>query len=264
MASPFSGRAGRNSAIWAAGYLEREQQKIDDLIKSGTGQAVTSIDQGQGQAFKSLKSGYDKGIQGYKYAQDLYDPYADTGLAAFKQYADASGVNGQAGYDAAAGSFRASPGYQYAVDQATDGVARKASALGALGSGNTMAAISDRAGHMADQEYDQYLSRLNGIAGVGYNATTAQAGLQKGIGDLRVGYGKDRATIFDNNATERSNIYTHGLDLGVNSLGNTAQMIAGIGQKGMMAGQEAAATRLNFGMQALGTALNAGKLFMGA
>lgn len=241
--------------MWGADYLEKSQANIDDLIKTGTGQAVTAIDQGQGRSLASLKSGYNKDITAIKTAQHMFDPYAQTGLAAFNQYANASGVNGQAGYDQVVDNFRASPGYQYQVDQATDAVARKASSLGALGSGNTMQAVSDRAGHMADQEYDDYLGRINGIAQTGYNATQAQAGLQKNIGDLHYTYGQNRATIYDNNATERSNIYSHGMDQSVNTTANTASNIAQIGQRGMMAGQEAAATRMNFGLQAAGTAL---------
>lgn len=255
MSSVFSGGAGRRAAIWGAGYLEDQQQKIDDKITSGTGQAVTAIDQGQGRSLASLRSGYNKDITAIKTAQGMFNPYAQTGLAAFNQYADASGVNGQAGYDQVVNNFRASPGYQYQVDQATDATARKASSLGALGSGNTMQAISTQAGHMADQEYDDYLSRLNGIATTGYNATQQQAALQKGIGDLHYNYGQNRATIYDNNATERSNIYSHGMDASVNTTANTASNIAQIGMQGMRAGQDAAATRMNFGLQAAGTAL---------
>lgn len=211
------------------------------------------IGQQETKSIKALGAGYKNARGEYRGASHLYDPYAETGLAAFKQYADASGVNGQGGYDRVVGNFRASPGYQYMVDQAIDGTARKASSLGALGSGNTMAAVSDRAGHMADQEYGDYLARLDNIGKTGFAATGAQATLGKGVGDL-----------FAGEAGERSNAYRGYTGLDVGARMNTQQQLAEALQGGMMAGQNAAANKWNFGMQAVsGLAGLAGRMMGG-
>src|SRR6201999_488094 len=51
-------------------------------------------------------------------------------------YMDALGVNGADGNARAVDAFHTGPGYNFAVDQATDAVARKAASLGVAGSGN--------------------------------------------------------------------------------------------------------------------------------
>jgi hypothetical protein len=243
MASIFSGKAGRNAAIWTADYLEKSQKKIDDAIKAGETKQIGAIDTGEGTTLKQLESGFKGARNAYRAARKSFSPYVQTGQKAFGQYADATGVNGQEGYDRSEGNFRASPGYEWQVDQATDAVARKASATGSLASGNTMTEIQDRASHLADQEWDDYLDRLEGVSQVGYDATGKQAGITTAIGDLWTQRGKDKASVYDSNAKSRAAIYGDTTALGVNSLAQTSGAIADVGYKGMMAGQEAAGNR---------------------
>jgi hypothetical protein len=89
---------------------------------------------------------------------------------------DALGVNGADGNTRAAQAFQAGPGYQFAVDQALDAINRKAAATGVAAGGNTLAALSDRAGNMANQEYGSWLDRLNGYVSPELSATGGQAG----------------------------------------------------------------------------------------
>lgn len=221
MASIFSGRAGRLASIAAGMRLQETQDQVDQRIQSGKKSALTA-----------LKGGYGAANKDYDAAIDLYDPFVTAGRKAWDQYGDASGINGQEGHDRAVANFRAGPGYEWQVDQATDAVARKQSAIGALGSGNTMAAITDRASHLADQEYDDYLSRLDNIGKTGFAATGAQAALTQGKGDLDAQYGRDKAGVYGD-ATR----------LGVATLSDTGHAIAGTLKDGMMAGQEAAGNR---------------------
>lgn len=241
MASPFSGRAGRLASIMQAKVLS------DGLVDINT-----RIQQGEDKSLAALGKGFDAARGSYGDAIKLYDPYRETGLKAWGQYADASGVNGQEGYDRSVGSFRASPGYQWQVDQATDAVARKQSALGALGSGNTMTAITDRASNLADQEYDDYLGRLKGISDVGYTATGAQAGLTKGIGDLSATQGAAEAGVYGDSTR-----------MGVGAIDGTRHGISSAVYGGMMAGQNAAANRWNMGMQGLNLLAGLGGRLMG-
>lgn len=89
---------------------------------------------------------------------------------------DALGANGPEGNTRATDAFHAGPGYQYAVDQSLDGIARSAAARGADVGGNTLAALSDRAGNMANQEYGGWVDRLNGYVSPELQATGGQAG----------------------------------------------------------------------------------------
>lgn len=210
-------------------YLNGAQSEMDLRIKNDRNYSLRTLDSG----YKNARDNKTKEFY-------LYQPYADTGLSAFNQYADASGVNGQAGYDKAADNFRASPGYQWQVDQATDAVARKASSLGALGSGNTMTAITDRASNLADQEYDDYLGRLDNINKQGFAATGAQAGVLS-----------DRANLFAQQGRDKSDVNQNFTGMSLNTKQNTTSQYLQALHGGMMAGQNAAANRWNFGMSAL-------------
>jgi hypothetical protein len=238
MASPFSGKAGRLAAMTETAQLQGTQDKINNAIAGG-----------KKASLGALRSGYRDAKGDYRNAIDLLNPYAETGGKAFQSYADASGVNGQEGHDRAVANFRAGPGYQWQVDQATDAVARKSSALGALGSGNTMVAIQDRANNLADQEYDDHLGRLDNIGKTGFAATSAQAGLTKSLGDLGYNFGQNKAAVHGD-ATR----------MGVSTTANTGSQIAGSMKGGMLAGQTAAANRFGAGMSlaSLGASLLGG------
>lgn len=210
-----------------------------------------NIERGRTSQIRSLSSGYSTALDANMRERKLYDPYAKTGLNALGMYADASGVNGQEGHDRAVENFRAGPGYEWQVDQATDAVARKASALGALGSGNTMAAVTDRASHLADQEYDDYLGRLNGLGQMGFAATQAQGQTLSDRADLWRGRGQDFA-----------NVHRDSTHMRVNTQQRTGELQADALKGGMLAGQQAAANRWGMGMSLLNMGAGlAGRIF---
>lgn len=307
MASIFSGRSGRNAGIWAAEAAGKFAQGAQDIINDGktasldalaagrTGaldslgagrtSALGALDTGQTSALDALGSGYAAARPQYEKAISMFDPWVNAGKGALNTYQGSLGLGGQGSIDAATGQFRASPGYKWAVDQATDSVARKASALGALGSGNTMAAISDRAGHMADQEYGKWQDRLAGLSSQGMQGAGAQAGLYRGIGDLGAQQGRDEAGIYGNFAGQRAGIHTgvgaqeanvytgvgaqeagalQGYTgLHAQNIANLTNNVIGAGTGAMMAGQTAAQNRMNFGMQGLKLATDLGGKLMG-
>jgi hypothetical protein len=192
-----SAHGQRVASILNQQLLDAANQQNIQTLNRDYGQARDDLNNSGNSALAQLGSGYDSARGEYGQAAAKYDPYASAGLTALGQYGNTIGLNGQSGYDQATAAFRASPGYQYSVDQSTDQIARKQSALGALGSGNTMAAISDRAGNMADQEYGNYQNRLQGMSQMGLQATGAQAGLTKGIGDLYAAQGTAGASVYD-------------------------------------------------------------------
>lgn len=273
MASSFSGSAGRKAGIWAAEAAGKFAQGAQDIINDGktaslaalaagrTG-ALGALDAGQTAGLDSLGRGYASARPEYEGAIARLDPWVDSGKRALTTYEGSLGLGGDAGYDAATGAFRAGPGYKFAVDQATDAVARKASALGALGSGNTMAAISDRAGNMADQEYGRWQGQVKGLSDQGFQGAGAQAGIQKGLGDLGAQQGRDEAGLYGNFAGQRAGVFTgvggqeansllNFTGLHNNNIQNLSNTVVSAGTGAMQAGQQAAANRTNLGMQGL-------------
>jgi hypothetical protein len=232
----FSGKSQRIA------YMDVQKQ-LHDIAKANN----DNLNGARKRSLKELDRNYDKARDSYGTGIDRFQPFADTGLKALEQYSDAVGMNGAEGHDRAVASFRAGPGYEWQVDQATDAVARKASSLGALGSGNTMAAITDRASNLADQEYDGYLSNLKGLTDLGYSATGAQAGLDQGIGNLYVGEAQDKTGLETNIA---------GMKVGNRWQGAlpTAQYRMGISNAGSQASANAWGLGMNLAKLGLGFA----------
>lgn len=76
-------------------------------------------------------------------------------------YADAVGLNGAAGNAAAESAYRASPGYQWSVDQALQAMFRGASASGMLASGNTLTAATELGHNLASQDFGAWRGALS-------------------------------------------------------------------------------------------------------
>ncbi|GGE36370.1 hypothetical protein GCM10007276_12310 [Agaricicola taiwanensis] len=180
-------------------------------------------------ARKYLDDAYSTAEGLYGDAQERFSPFAGLGTQAAGIYGDAMGLNGPGGNERAVAAFQTGPGYEFAQDAAAKAGARAASAGGMLNSGNAMIALADRSQGIADQEYDDWLNRMSGLTSMGAQVAGQQAGLDTGLAGLGA-----------NIALQKGN-----QDLQV------AQGVGQAGAAGLMAGQQAAANRLNFGMSAL-------------
>lgn len=281
----FSSSGGQRTAMMQSAAAQQIQEAAAAQLEQGKANALLSLYQsvpqqvsalqgGNADALAALKASKDAQLGYYNQAQPLFDQYRDTGLTAWNQYANATGVNGQGGYDQATQAFRASPGYEYQKQQATDEAQRAAGAVGELYSGNTAAAISDRAGHMADQEYGNYLSRLRDIAGVGYEATGAKAGLYGQQAGVEGNYGSAAAGLADSQGARLASIYG-GLGAGAagiysNTAENQAAGLANLGKQqidalgfGQAAKDKAESNKLALGLAALNAAGNVGSAAAG-
>lgn len=69
-------------------------------------------------------------------------------------------------------SFKQSPDYQFRFDQGLQGLDRSAAARGSLYGGGHSADVLNYAGGMASQGYNDYYSKLAGLAASGQNAAT--------------------------------------------------------------------------------------------
>lgn len=156
-------------------------------------------------------------MAGYNQASGYYDlgrnalntnyaaalaPFSDIttqGKAGVGAYADATGANGQAGFDRAAANFRADPGYKFALDQGIQAIDRSSAAKtgGAL-SGNLLTALQQYGTGLADQSYGNYVSRLQPFLGYQTAGASGAAGVNMGLGnELNSSYGNQGNLAFN-------------------------------------------------------------------
>ena len=189
--------------------LEGYNQKGLDALGSGYQAAKDSYDKYQTKTLDALGSAYTTGrndlSQGYgQAANDVrtgiegLNPWVERGNQAGAMYGNALGLNGAAGNQAATSAFQAGPGYEWQRDQAVDGAARKANALGISASGNTLDAITRLGSNLANQEYGSWLDRLNGVNTQGQAAATSQLGGYQNLGALAAQGGAAQATLAQN------------------------------------------------------------------
>lgn len=164
-----------------------------------------SVASGQAAANAAQQQGYDE------YAKNEA-PYLSTGTNALTAAGDATGLNGAAGNANALTDFQASPGYQYQLQQGLSAVDNGAASTGTLRSGNTIRAEETLGSNLANQDFNQYYTRINQLATLGQTATSALGGA--GVSTAQGIAGTDASA-----ATADAK-----LDTGVaNSLGNAAQ-----------------------------------------
>jgi hypothetical protein len=129
-----------------------------------------------------------------------------------QQFADSMGGTEYRG-------FQATPGYQFAVDEAQKGLERSAAARGIRMSGATLDAAQDQRLGMANQEYGTYYNRLAGLAGTGQTATNSLANIgastSANIGNALIGAGQARASGYQGqNAAFQNTLNNFGSTLG--------------------------------------------------
>jgi hypothetical protein len=129
----------------------------------------------------SLISGITAGNQsgaistGQQQANAVLAPYSNTGVQSNTQTANLIGLNGQPAADSAMSTFQASPGYQYQVQQGLKAVDAGAASQGLLRSGATLKAEQTLGNNLADQDFGNYVSRLNSLSNFGITAAGGQA-----------------------------------------------------------------------------------------
>ena len=263
MASPLSGKAGRNAAVWTAGYADDAYNRMNTAFDTGLGKQVGALGQArdafssaQGNQTGAINAGADQAIGRLGQAADLYRPAYDRGEAASGMYSNSLGLGGADGNQAAVNAFQAGPGYAFQRDQAADLAARKASSLGIAGSGNTLAALTTLGSNLANQEYGNWQNRLQGLGQTGMQAAggiasalTGQAGIDTQRGQNLAGiYGQNASNIAGTYANE-ANVYGQDASNRANNIQWQAGQIIPAGQAGFKAGDEAAANRGKLAME---------------
>ena len=224
-------------------------------LNSGYGSAINALTTSGNQAQGQLASGVQDATGTVLGGNAAYQPFLSGGQGASTMLANSLGLNGTAGHDAATSAFQTSPGYQFQVDQSTGAAERAAAAAGGLGSGSTLDAITRLGSSLANTEYGNWQSNLQGLGTQGLNAansisannqtaggyqmtggtTGAQLAQTTGqnIGNAYVGQGTGQAGLYSNLGTGLSSNLT-GLGQG---LSNNAFMAAnGVASADMTAG----------------------------
>lgn len=151
-------------------FSTKPAEDAASAIKAGYSTGATTANDTLGAAKTNADNLYS---QAYAPFSSLID---STGRGA-GTYADATGVNGQAGIDRAGSTFKALPGYSGGLTTGIDAVDRGAAARGALGGGNTSADIIKFASDYDANKYGNYVSSLAPYLAANQNAITGAAGV---------------------------------------------------------------------------------------
>lgn len=153
------------------------------------------------------KNAANKGAQGQLAAQEAYkqynQPYYDAGTSALARLdrlasGDFSG-------------FTASPAYQFNLGQQQEGLLRAAASRGALNSGGTDVDLQRQAAGLASNEYGNYLSSLQYLAGIGQSSAQGLGGsasnAASNIGQIQAGNAANQGAIYGNTLGQLSNLF---------------------------------------------------------
>jgi len=195
---------------------------FSDLLGKSSAKAATQL--GQRNA-SQINSGYDSANtyagQGYEASTNRLSPYEQQGQKGFGAYNDALGINGDAARQQQFQTFQSDPFMQYARQNSgneVNALFRKYGAQGMANSGASGLAVSRAAGERAQGDVNNWMNRLQGLGGQGFQAAGALAGNDQqyygGMADRAVG--RSNALVGnDTNATMAANNARQG---GINNL----------------------------------------------
>lgn len=206
---PAKDAAAQNAALFqgygtqATGALQGAQAAGERALTAGTTAA--------GGALDTARSDVGGGIGAYGNAIEAYSPLGALGAkygTGTNLYMNALGINGAGGTAAARDAFTTSPGYEFARDEGIKQAQRSINRFAP--GGNEAAEISRLATGYANQEYNNWLTRLGAMAPLELQATgEAARGRAAGYTGQAGEYGKladiegTRAGMFTNDAAAR-------------------------------------------------------------
>lgn len=140
-------------------------------------------------------------------------PWLDAGRSALTTYMGQ--LNGTGDQNA----FKATPGYEWRVQQGEQGVMNNLAALGMKNSGKALKALESFRQGIASQEYGTWMDRLAGVSGAGQQQANSMAGYAQNAGNSMgqtiQGAGQARASGYIGSA----NALTQGLNSAANFIG---------------------------------------------
>jgi len=166
-----------------------------DSVRRAADAKAAGLAAGRESAYGAIDEGLSGARSQYEQAVRPFDALVTRGMTGYDAYADASGANGPEGLARAYASYRESPGFRFALDEAARAVERGQGRLGMLASGNTLAALNDRATGLALQDFAAYKAGLQPFLGAAQSAATGQAGVRTAAAGTEYDAGKTKGGI---------------------------------------------------------------------
>lgn len=157
IAAPLIGAAiGAGGSIYAANKANKGQQA-----------AANASQQASNASIAEQRRQFDL-------ARADQQPWLQTGTSALQELAQLYGLapGGTAG---AMSNFRASPDYQFRLNEQNRALTARNAALGIQNSGAAQKAALQYSGNLASGEFNNYANRLSALAGVGQSAAQSNA-----------------------------------------------------------------------------------------
>lgn len=194
-----AGMAARTGYDDSLSALARGYGTAVPTVSGGFNEAIRSANQGFGTARADVNAAFDRANPairaGYTDAAAAQQPFYDTGTGALTELANLVGLNGQTEADAALGRFQTSPGYQFQMNEGVNALDRSAAARGGLYSGAQGKALTEYGQGVANQEFNNRLSTLAGMAGSGQAAGNVLSELAMGRGAAEAGLETQRGMM---------------------------------------------------------------------
>lgn len=226
----------------AAGAYGQQVGGAMDSILNFSGQATGAVGDYSSRGMESLTGGLAGANAAFDPLQAAAGRYGDERAAAAGMSRDALGLGGPEGNAAATAAFQVSPGYQFNLDQGLESIARNANRAGMLASGNQMQESQRFGSGLANQEFGNWLSRLQGreslyapleasglgavgagragaelgtagrsadlMGATGRNLADIYGGAGRGLADIQSSYGRGLADLFSGEGRNLADLYT--------------------------------------------------------
>ena len=200
---------------FSAGTAKRAAATNSRLMHENQQLGIGYLNDAKREGIDYLEAGMDEGTKALNQAYGAFDPLAALGQkygGATNMYLNAMGVNGPAGTQAAQNAFQVGPGYQFAMGQGMEELARKRSAGNMYNSGNADQDTIKYAQGMANQEYGNWLKNFQNFINPELQATggaaTGQAGVMGQQANLaNAGY-TNMSNLVERDALNRVNLGT--------------------------------------------------------
>lgn len=245
----------------AAGYygLGEGQKQLDTGLTNGTQQVRDSLNDTYGQLDMHLNAAHDAIYGARDEANAKLDPYAQGGRKAFDTLTNLATGEWTKPFNAE--QLQGDPGFQFRLQQGAQALDRSAAAKGSVLGGGQMKAMAKYSQGLASDEYQNAFKRvldqrksifdsLNGVAGYGERATTAQAQHDMTAGghfaDITNDVGKTKGLFTHASGDTIANM---DFQTGVNKANMQLGGMQWIGQEGLQ-GAEAAGQALTGGANA--------------
>lgn len=213
-------------------FSTKPAQDAADAIKAGYTTGATT-------ANSTLSAGQTGADALYGKAYAPFSSLIDSTGKGATAYGNATGVNGQAGIDAAGSTFKSLPGYSGGLTTGIDQVMRTNAASGNLGGGNNTADEIKFASDYDANKYGNYVSSLAPYLGANQSAISGAAGVlgSQATSDLAVAgqqaSNSNAAAIGSGNAQGQADLAPYSASSNfwsaLTGLGQTALKASGVG-----------------------------------